>query len=74
MTPAPSPDSYSQAPLDEQGNPMIRVGCPNCGKGEGWENVITYVGHRNSGRDLAGPCSTRCRLQLEHAEHLAEAK
>lgn len=58
-------------PIDAQGNPMIRVGCPNCGKGAGWSDVISYAAALNSGREPAGPCSRRCRLQIEHAAGLA---
>jgi len=56
--------------LDEQGNPMVKVGCPNCGKGDGWMGPIEFFGARNVGRDPAGPCSRACALQLEHAEAL----
>lgn len=57
-------------PIDAQGNPMIRVGCPNCGAGGGWENVITYAAAMNSGRDMASPCSRACELQIEYAKGL----
>lgn len=60
--------------IDEYGNPMSQVGCPNCGKGKRWVGQIEYFAASNSGRDLAGPCSRRCKLQLEYAEQLAERR
>jgi hypothetical protein len=57
-------------PLDGQGNPMAQVGCPNCGAGRRWVTMIEYFGARNSGRDLAGPCSRACKLQIEYAKEL----
>lgn len=57
--------------FDSQGNPMTEVGCPNCGKDKRWVSQLEYFGARNAGRDLAGPCSTPCRLQLEYADELA---
>lgn len=56
--------------IDAQGNPCIRVGCPNCGEGAGWLDPISYSAGLNSGVDAAGPCSRRCRYQLEYAETL----
>lgn len=58
--------------LDAMGNPMSYLkGCPNCGKGAGWYNVIQWAAAGNSGRDLEGPCSRRCALQAEYADSLA---
>lgn len=57
--------------IDAQGNPMVRVtGCPNCGKGAGWADVISWAAANNSGRDLNAPCSNVCRYQLEYAATL----
>lgn len=58
------------SPFDEKGNPLVPVGCPNCGRGKGHVDYIGFAAHMNSGRDLAGPCSRRCELQLEHAKSL----
>lgn len=58
-------------PFDAFGNPMVEVkGCPNCGEGEGYMTIIEYAAARNSGRDVDGPCSRRCALQLEYAKTL----
>lgn len=57
--------------FDELGNPLVEVGCPNCGKGKGKTmGVIEYAAACNSGRDPSGPCSRRCKLQLEYAAEL----
>ena len=67
-----SPDRVPPEPLrfDAQGNPMVEVGCPNCGKGRRWVGQIEYFAARNSGRDLGGPCSRACRLQMEYGGKL----
>lgn len=58
-------------PFDALGNPMVEVkGCPNCGKGEEYMTVVEYAAAQNSGRDVDGPCSRRCALQLEYARSL----
>lgn len=58
--------------FDRAGNPMVKVaGCPNCGAGEGWVDLLIVAAAENSGRDLADPCSRRCALQLEHAASVA---
>jgi hypothetical protein len=58
-------------PIDAQGNPLIRVnGCPNCGKGRAWVDVISYAAGVNSGRKWDGPCSRSCALQIEYAKTL----
>lgn len=58
--------------LDACGNPMVRVmGCPNCGAGEGWVTIIEVAAAGYSGRDLNGPCSRRCALQVEWAADVA---
>lgn len=50
--------------FDELGNPMVFIGCPNCGRG-GWVvDIITHAAVGNSGRDLNAPCSGACRAQL----------
>jgi hypothetical protein len=61
-------------PVDRYGNPMVRVGCPNCGKGERMMSGIEYAAACNSGRDPTGPCSRRCVLQLEYAEELKDRR
>jgi predicted nucleic acid-binding Zn-ribbon protein len=61
-------------PFDMDGNPLIRAGCPNCGKGSRLVSQIEFAAASNSGRDLAGPCSSVCRSQLEYAKELAERK
>jgi hypothetical protein len=59
-------------PMDPDGNPLIRLkGCPNCGKGAGWMNQLTYAGMLNAGRDPDPACNRACRLQAEHAAMLA---
>lgn len=62
----------SEMRLDECGNPISYLkGCPNCGKRAGWYTVIQWAAAGNSGRDLEGPCSRRCELQVEYARSLA---
>lgn len=58
--------------FDELGNPMSYLkGCPNCGEGAGWFDVIQWAAACNSGRDPEGPCSRRCALQIQYARDLA---
>jgi len=56
--------------VDAQGNPCVRVGCANCGKGASWMDPITYAAYRNAGRDPAGGCSRACELQIEYGATL----
>jgi hypothetical protein len=71
--PEPGTSRFPDLParFDGQGNPMARVGCPNCGAGSGWVTIIEFFGAKNSGRDPAGPCSRACALQIEHAKSLS---
>lgn len=58
--------------FDACGNPMMHThGCPNCGEGEGWLTIIEWAAAGNSGRDVDGPCSRRCALQIEWAADVA---
>jgi ferredoxin len=60
--------------VDEQGSPLVRLdGCPNCGRGAGWMDPITYFGMRNVGLDPDGACSRACELQAEYARALRTA-
>lgn len=61
-------------PFDPDGNPLIQAGCPNCGKGKRLVSQIEFAAASNSGRNLAGPCSSVCRSQLAYAEELAARK
>jgi hypothetical protein len=70
----PSDDTtwIDNTPTDSMGNPLVRInGCPNCGKGAGWVNPITYGGMFSNGSEPDPPCSRACRLQAEHAAMLA---
>lgn len=59
-------------PFDAMGNPQVRLdGCPNCGKGKGWMDPMSYFGAKNSGRDPDGPCSRSCALQHDYAVTIA---
>lgn len=52
---------------DEVGNPLSLAHCPNCGGNAQWVDAIEIGASWNSGRDLFGPCSRACALQLEYA-------
>lgn len=58
--------------FDRYGNPMVKTtGCPNCGKGAGWVDILEDCAAANAGRDMNGPCSRRCALQIEFAASIA---
>lgn len=65
---------FEGRPFDTDGNPLIQAGCPNCGKGKRLVSQIEFAAASNSGRNLAGPCSSVCRSQLEYAKELAARK